>query len=56
MISVKLLLSMQKQLLKLNFAKIKKYNNRKQIRNPKPWFNYECQLAKKKPKKKKTKA
>jgi len=24
-----------------------KYNYRKQIGNPKPWFNYECQLARK---------
>ena len=30
-------------------CKNKKYilNYRKQIRNPKPWFNYECQLARK---------
>ena len=29
------------------FGKNIKYNYRKQIGNPKPWFNYECQLARK---------
>ena len=29
------------------FGKNIKYNYRKHIGNPKPWFNYECQLARK---------